>query len=229
VALDGLPKADIRARHEPLAGKILAAVAIAMPAANRSEKIAAATVFFAADGKPIYGFNLQMGGAAVIVSRQTSSEELAAIRGAASKVAADASLERIVRLLNQSMEPEQDPLRRFLSAFMATEVFVNKNFRDYQTRFWDSLAASVSTPVRDRYLGRIHDVMRDKYKLLDKFVLISAELDPSDADTDIALFETAKELRDHFSHGEAIEENALPVSDIQALLRKFLRLHLNRN
>ena len=70
--------------------------------------------------------------------------------------------------------------------------------------------------------------MRDKYKPLDKFVIVSAELDPAAADGDIQIFQRGKELRDEFSHGEATDENALPVADVQGLVRKFLRLHINR-
>jgi hypothetical protein len=112
---------------------------------------------------------------------------------------------------------------------MALEVFVNKNFGVYAERFWEGLASDVSMPIRERYLKRIHDVMRDKYKPLDKFVVISAELDPADADGDIQIFRRCKELRDQFSHGEAIDEKTLPVADVQGLIKKFLRLHVNRN
>jgi hypothetical protein len=126
------------------------------------------------------------------------------------------------------MEPDQEKLRRFLSAWMALEVFVNKNFRTYAERFWNSLSADVSLPIRERYLKRIHDVMRDKYKPLDKFVVISAELDPVEADVDIQIFQRGKELRDGFSHGEAVDEDALPVAEVQGLVRKFLRLHIDR-
>lgn len=228
VAIDQVPKETLRNLWEPLVSKILAAVAVAMPAVTRPEKVASATVFFSADGTPTYGFNLQMGTPEVIVSRRPSPEDLTGIRTLTTKMAADISLERIVRLLNESMEPGQDRLRRFLAAFMGMEVFVNKNFGDYQHRFWNDLSADVTAPIRDRYLARIHDVMKDKYKLLEKFVLISAELDPAAADGDIATFHRGKDLRDAFSHGEAIDEQSFPVTELQALLRKFLRLHVER-
>jgi hypothetical protein len=67
-----------------------------------------------------------------------------------------------------------------------------------------------------------------EYSPLDKFVVISAELDPAESDGDIQIFQYGKELRDEFSHGEAIDENALPVADVQDLVRKFLCLHVNR-
>jgi hypothetical protein len=81
---------------------------------------------------------------------------------------------------------------------MALEVFVNKSFGIYAERSWDGLSADVSVPIRERYLKRIHEVMRDKYKLFDKFVIISAELDPAEADRDMEIFQRGKKLRDSF-------------------------------
>ena len=228
LALNGLPKGDIRGRHEPLARRILAAIGLGMTNVAGVEKVAEATVFLANDGKPIYGFDLETGLAEVLVSRRPSAEDLAATRQLASRIVTDTFLDRVITLLNESLEPNQEKLRRFLSAWTALEVFVNKNFGAYQKRFWDSLSAAVSQPIRERYLKRIHDVMGNKYNPLDKFVVISAELDPSEADSDIAIFQRGKDLRDGFSHGEAIDENALPVAEIQALVRKLLRLHVSR-
>lgn len=228
LALDGLPKGDVRDRHEPLARKMLAAIGLGFTDVAGFEKVADALVFLEADGKPIYGFNFEAGRATLLVSRRPSVEDLAATRQLASRIDKDTSLDRVIRLLNESLEPNRAQLRRFLSAWMALEVFVNKNFGAYQTRFWDGLSAAVSQPIRERYLKRIHDVMGDKYTPLDKFVVISSELDPSGADGDIAMFRRGKDLRDAFSHGEAIDENALPVAEMQGLVRKLLRLHLDR-
>ena len=227
VALNGLPKGDIRDRHDPLARKILAALGLGMPSVVGFEKVGGATVYFADDGKPIYGFNIEGGLGEVLLSRPSSAEDLATTRQLASRIANDTSLDRAIRLLNESLDPNQERLRRFLSAWMALEVFVNKNFGAYQKGFWDDLSAEVSQPIRDRYLKRIHEVMRDKYTPLDKFVIISAELDPREVDGDIALFQRGKKLRDEISHGETIDEKALPVAEIQGLVRKLLRLHFN--
>jgi hypothetical protein len=61
VALDGVPKTNVEDLHKPLAGRILAGLAVALPGLTRPQKVAAATLFLGADGKPMYGFNLQMG------------------------------------------------------------------------------------------------------------------------------------------------------------------------
>jgi hypothetical protein len=223
LALDGLPR-GIRSRHEPKARAILAGIGLALDTVVGFEKLGDAIVFFAEDTKPIYGFTFEAGLGEVVVSRCPAMDALALARDLAARTAGDDGMERIIRLLNESLEPNQEKLRRFLSAWMALEVFVNKNFAAYVNRFWDSVSAGVTVPIRERYLKRIHDVMGDKYNLLDKFVVISAELNPSEADADIQSFQRGKTLRDEFSHGDAIEENTLPVSAIQGLVRKFLRL-----
>jgi hypothetical protein len=228
LALDGLPKREIRNRHEPLVRKILAAIGLGLASVAGFKKISDATVFFTDEGKPVYGFNFEGGIPEMLVSRRPSAEDLAATRQLVEKIAKDNALERVIRLLNESLEPDQGKLRKFLSAWMALEVFVNKSFGMYAERFWDGFSADVSAPIRERYLKRIHKVMRDKYKLLDKFVIISAELDPAEADTDIEIFQCGKKLRDQFSHGEVVDENALLVADVQGLVRKFLRLHVGR-
>jgi len=189
LALNGLPKGDIRARHEPLERKILAAIALGVGGVVGFEKVSGATVLFGDDEKAVYGFNFEGGLAEVLLCRRPSTEDLATTRQLAARIAGDEALERVVRLLNESMETDQEKLRAFLSAWMALEVFVNKNFGTYAERFWNNLSAGASATVRQRYLNRIHDVMKDKYKLLDKFVVISAELDPTEADGDILIFQ----------------------------------------
>jgi hypothetical protein len=206
----------------------LAGISLGVASVTGFDKVSEATLFFAGDGRPMYGFNFEVGTPEVLVSRRASHEELANARQFSARIAKDDALEKVIRLLNESMEPDQEKLRSFLSAWMALEVFVNKTFGTYAESFWNNLSAVVSVPMRERYLKRIHDVMRDTYKTLDKFVVISAELDPAADDGDIQIFQRGKKLRDEFSHGGAIDESALPVADVQGLVRKFLRLHISR-
>jgi hypothetical protein len=228
LAIDDLPT-NIRLDldHEPVASKILSAIGIAIETVAGFEKLSDATIFFTDEGKPLYRFNFQ-GHASGLVLQQASAEALTLSRELAARIVQDQKLERILRLLNDSLDPNQEQLRRFLSAWMGLEVFVNKNFTAYEKDFWDDASSGVSEPIRDRYLKRIREVMSDKYKLLDKFVVITADLDPAEADADIETFQLAKKFRDEFSHGELVAENALPTTEIQSLLRKFLRLHIRR-
>ena len=70
--------------------------------------------------------------------------------------------------------------------------------------------------------------MKDKYRLSDKFIVISYLLCPDDADTDFAEFQKAKEVRDKLLHGQDISEETLPVITVQNITRKCFRLHLDR-
>lgn len=228
IGLDGLPLDEIRARHEGLIRKLLAAVSLGIPSVRGFQEPDSATVFFDDRGKPLFGFNFHFEAARFLVSRRLSNEDLALTRKLAVRLAPDAGVERVVRLLNDSLVYDQDPLRRFLSAWMSLEVFVNTNFAGYEARFWSALSEGLVPPLRERYLKRIQAVMGDKYRLTDKFVVISAELDPSEADADITTFERAKRLRDGFSHGDIIDEADLPLDDVQDLIRRLLRLHITR-
>jgi hypothetical protein len=123
LALDGLPKREIRNRHGPLVRKILAAIGLGLASVAGFEKISDATVFFTDQGKTVYGFNFEGGIGELLVSRRPSAEDLAATRQLAEKIAKDNVLERVIRLLNESLKPDQEKLRKFLSAWMALEVY----------------------------------------------------------------------------------------------------------
>jgi hypothetical protein len=191
--IDGAPKRDILQMHESQVRKILSTISIAFESVVGFQKVADGTVFLR-EGvtKPIYSFTVETGVADVIVSRVPGVEAFASARQLAATILNENGSDRVLRLLNDSLDPNQDTLRRFLSAWMALEVFVNQNFVAYENRFWNSLSDGVAPPIRDQYLKRIHEVMRDKYKMQDKFAVLSAELDPTSANDDIEIFKRAK-------------------------------------
>ena len=59
---------------------------------------------------------------------------------------------------------------------------------------------------------RIKDVMKDKYRLTDKFVLIASFLS-NEIEEDIESFKSMKKLRDDIFHGKEFNEETLPVED----------------
>jgi len=78
------------------------------------------------------------------------------------------------------------------------------------------------------FFSRIKSVLKDKYRLQDKFLVISSLLGPSSAEIDYKAFDALKKVRDRLTHGEEIADVDLPTSQVQALLRKLLRLHLEK-
>jgi hypothetical protein len=53
-------------------------------------------------------------------------------------------------------------------------------------------AASAATP----FIKRLREVMKGKYNVRDKFIVIASVLDAHDADTEIELFKKLKDTRD---------------------------------
>ncbi len=66
--------------------------------------------------------------------------------------------------------------------------------------------------------------MKGKYRLVDKFSVISFELSPDSSKDDIKNFEEIKDIRDKFMHGNDIDISNLPTNDTMKLLRKYLKL-----
>ncbi|MBK1731701.1 hypothetical protein CKO41_07835 [Thiococcus pfennigii] len=68
--------------------------------------------------------------------------------------------------------------------------------------------------------------MKDKYRLTDKFIAVTAVLFPSiedaEAEKNYSDFCKLKELRDSIFHGEPFSEKDLPVHEMAALLRKYV-------
>lgn len=134
-------------------------------------------------------------------------------------------LETVTRLLSRSMQAT-DNLEAFLTAWAGLEVFVNKTFKEtYETRIYSSLGGAAPLAAAP-FIVRLREVMRDKYNIRDKFVVLASTLDEADADRDIELFKKLKSERDEL-HQMNMATHALPTEQTQSLLRKYLRLHLS--
>jgi len=105
----------------------------------------------------------------------------------------------------------------------------NKIFVSYENSFLISLFEERRTEVQKKYLDRIKEVMNGKYRLVDNFAAVSFELSPDTADEDLKFVHKAKKIRDLISRGQSVEEDTLPVNEIQSLVGKYLHLHINSN
>jgi hypothetical protein len=104
-------------------------------------------------------------------------------------------------------------------------MFVNIVFGAYEERFFKGVLEEGHPEVQRRYLERIREVMKDKYRLADKFAAVSFQLSPDTADEDLKTVLQVKEIRDELFHGEPVNEAILPVKPIRDLGSKYLRLH----
>jgi hypothetical protein len=136
------------------------------------------------------------------------------------------SLDKVFRLLSQALDESNDIFRSFIFSWTALEIFINKIFNEYEKKFLDDLVKSSSLKTTHVYLERIADVMKDKYSLKDKFVVISSFLADDEAEKFLEEFKKIKKIRDQIIHGEEINENTLPVHGIIKIVKAYLKKHI---
>lgn len=226
VCFDGADKDEIRARFHAKITALINSITSEVESVIGIRKVADPVVFLREDGKPVYSYTPSVGSVIAYVSRLLPDERVQSIGELYRLLAADTTLQRVQRLLRSSFETEEDTLRSFLAAWSAFEIFVNKVFGTYEDRFFKSLLEEGHTEVQKKYLERIREVMKDKYRLADKFAAVSFQLSPDTADEDLKTVLQVKKIRDELSHGESVDEAALPVKPIRDLASKYVRLHI---
>ena len=101
-------------------------------------------------------------------------------------------------------------------------------FSNYETEFLGSLTSDKDPKAKEWYVKRIREVMKDKYRLRDRFALIAASLVPGEADSDVANFIKSKKFRDDLAHGKDVLDSDLPVEIVHEILVKYMQLHATR-
>ncbi|MFI0460019.1 MAG: hypothetical protein ACH254_20735 [Candidatus Thiodiazotropha endolucinida] len=232
VSLDDVPKGELRKPFKASIECVLVGAALGLPtqADKKLEEIGSVLYLVDPDkGIPIYPFNFEAGRVGAYVSSPVGEEFAAEVAAMAAPLAADPALERPVRLLLSSLQVGTDSLPAFISAWSALEIFVNATFKSRYERQWFAImeegAPESSTPIFERF----KDVMQDKYRIVDKFMVISAILDPDGANEDVKSFKPLKEIRDNMFHKFDSIPDYLPVENVQALFVKLLKLHLQGN
>jgi len=230
VCFDQGPAESFRAQLRSTVDAILTAITLAMPS-NRSREIKKvgdiAYFLDSQSGKPIYTLAFR-GSARATVSGGADVAWVKLAGGYSQQIASDKRMATVARLLVQSLETGSSNLRSFIAAWSALEVFTNVVFKDSYEEQWVSLLATGTPAAAKKYFQRLQDVMKDKYRLLDKFLVVASLLDEKAAEHDTGEFMRVKDVRDRFFHTMEIEESALPSQAIQALVQKYLRLHVER-
>ena len=225
ISLGSSPKALIHQTSRPVITSVITALTMAHAHPITLKKLSDRVVFFSTDGKPVYCYDFTARGHGYVSSAMSRTEVESAGKWYANLVA-EPSLEKVCRLLTASLQTDGDMLRAFLSSWTALEIFVNARFSGYERQVFETVDEGNVPGTRRQYVDRIREVMKDKYRLADKFEVISCQLCPSDADKDLADFQKAKKLRDKMTHGDDVTESELPVVIVQNLVRKYLRLHV---
>jgi len=217
------PKHKIQKNYQAIINGIISSFAIATEQVYSFAKIKDGTIFLNDNGKPIYLYSIKMHGT-VTTSARLTHETVSFVKKYGKTLGKHQNLISPARLLAKSLDDEIDDIQSFLSAWSGLEIFVNKNFNNFEAITFNNLSNHDTTLTLSKFLNRIKSVMKDKYRLVDKFSVISFELSPDSSEDDIKSFEEIKGIRDKFMHGNDIDISNLPTNDTTKLLRKYLKL-----
>ena len=177
------------------------------------------------EGKTIYSISFTMSGEATVSSGLTL-EGVERINSRYAILQRTNDIESVERLFSQMADYRADRLKAFLSGWAAIEILIAKAFKKYEDAFLSPLANASQQGLREKFLVRVKGVMKDKYRLTDKFAAVAAVLFPNSPENyiqkDFEEFCKLKKLRDSIFHGEEFFEKDLPVHELAALLRKYI-------
>lgn len=229
--LDAVEKPAIRESFRPLVQAVLTALGLSLSAnADRQiEKVGEVIYLVEPDnGKPVYTFSFRGGTARVSLASPLTEERVEDAGKRVLKVIADKTMARPASLLATSLNQATDALQAFIAAWSALEIFVNASFKATYESLWFDIMENGAPVSAKPVFERFKEVMGDKYKLNDKFLIGASVLDADTAARDAEEFRKLKRIRDDLLHG--VETPAhLPTEAVQKLLVKYMTLHLDRS
>ncbi|MGJ4941374.1 hypothetical protein ACQR1W_12440 [Bradyrhizobium sp. HKCCYLS1011] len=230
VALDGVDKAALKQKHADEFESMRLALSLEGKAPANFVQVADQVYFRHPSGRDVYSFSVSMNGR-VYLSKSLSTEGVTDIQSRFLALQVDKSLSAVKRLSSRMTEHERDPLRAFLFGWSALEILIAKCFSRYEQQFMSPLADGPQTVLRGKFLFRVRDVMKDKYRLSDKFHCVSSILfahsSEDDVRADVEQFQKIKKMRDTMLHGEEYDENGLPIEELASLLQKYTTAYLD--
>lgn len=228
LCFDAFDKRALKAKLRSQVSAVLTGLRIGAGDPLRFREIMDGSCLLADDGRVIHSVSVEGGNPSGYVSRPLNTERQAQVGSDMSLALRAGALERVMRLHAQSLSNETDNYRAFIAAWSALEILVAKLFPTYQQVLAAELRAVNQSPGLQAYLDRVATVMNSKHSLADKFAVLSVYLDSVATEDEIRTFKELKGVRDRLSHGEELDEAALPTKEVQRLFDKYLRTHLRR-
>jgi hypothetical protein len=195
VCFDCFDKTKIRASFQSRISALISSIRIVTPDVTALKKLGDAVVGFREDGRPVYSYTATAGSVRLLLSRQMTNEQLLALRDLYAGFMEDSSLERVHRLLQSSLETNDDKLRSYLAAWWAFEIFLGSRSQSHR-----------------------------RVRIPERFAELSAKLSPQSADQDVATVTALETTRNKLLHGEPVDEATLPVEGVREVLSRYLRL-----
>lgn len=226
VCFDAVDKSTVRDKHQHDVDAVKFAVAAQSDSFCKFHTIVDGLYLLNTDRKKVYSYTFSGGSAEMFVSHALTQQARDGLVSSYESVVEHRDADRTIRLFSLMSDDKADKFRTFLFGWTALEVFVNKTFQLYHERFVDQLSGEVTVPLSAKYFERVKDVMKDKFTLADKFLVISSVLvRDGSADADLDQFAQLKKIRNNLLHGEPIDERVLPLDTVARLLRKYVAAH----
>ena len=227
--MDAVDKLAVRRTHDPCIEAMKMALALEGSSPCRFAPLTNDVYLTDEDGRVIHSPSYRFS-AEPSVSSPFASDGKSRVARRYGLLAGRGGNERILRLSSQMSDGESDRLKAFLSGWAALEILVAKYFKSCEESFMSPLLTPDQPALRQRFLGRVRDVMKDKYRLTDKFAAVSVVLFPHAPDEDVQKdfeeFTRLKKFRDKLYHGEEFADADLPLAELRTLLRKYLQAHV---
>jgi hypothetical protein len=228
IYVDAIDKEVVRAKARPFVDDVVATTIVASESDPRFDRLSESTYLITPDDRVLYSLAFSAEGALVSIRAITQDLERKVSKYMlASRAGGGSDLSSVFGLLRAAVDGGAEPLRSFVAAWSALEIFTNKLFKMYE-RIWFDLLVRDRPSAEIAHLSRIREVMKGKHSLTDKFTVIAFVLDTEGAVTDIPVFNELKNVRDRLLHRGAQETGNLPAPQVVSLIRRYLRLHLER-
>jgi len=225
VAMEAPPKQPIKNKYKSAISGIISSFSLGTNQICGAKKVSDGVVFYTEDNEPLYSYNLVGGKATISTGLDVNAIEF--VKKYSKVLAKNQIYTDSSRLLAKSLDEENDELQSFLSVWSGLEIFINKTFSYYESLVYSRFSREDgSTVVLSKFLDRIKRVMKDKYRLSDKFSVICFELDQNNADQDMEEFEKIKNIRDKLMHGNDIDVSTLPIHRTRVSVRSLQTIHL---
>jgi hypothetical protein len=229
VTFDCVNKKTVAQTHKPEFDAMKLAVALESEPPSRFAALGDGVILINEEGKTIYSISFAMSSDAAVSSKLTV-EGVDRICSRYTILQRAINIKSVERLFSQMADYETDHLKVFLSGWAAIEILIAKSFKTYEDAFLSPLTNDRQKGLREKFLVRVKGVMKDKYRLTDKFAAVAAVLFPNSPENEIQKdfekFNKLKKLRDSIFHGEGFSDKDLPVPVLAALLRKYILAYI---
>lgn len=229
VAFDVIDKSMLVRAHCHEVESIKLALAFESDPPSRFSTLTEGVYLTDATGKIVYSFTFSVA-ADMSVSIPLTPEGTTRICNRFATLQQNNDMDRVQRLFAHMADFKTDRLKAFLSGWAALEILIAKSFKTYEETFLSPLTNAGQPGLRERFLQRVKGVMKDKYRLSDKFLAVAAVLFPDSLDSavldDYKSFSRLKDLRDSIYHGDEFSEKDLPVHELAILLKKYMLAHV---